>query len=103
MTTERQTLVLLHAFPLSSALYREVAEPLAEVVDLVLPEFRGFGGSSTPDDDPSLDIYADDVAAVLARLKVERAIIGGTSMGGYVAMAFCRRHPQRVRRTRPSR
>ncbi len=92
----RPTLVLLHAFPLSSVLYGEVADALATTVDLVLPEFRGFGGTEAPDGDPSLDVYADDVAAVLDRLGIDRAIVGGTSMGGYVAMAFCRRHPHRV-------
>lgn len=96
MSAERPVLVLLHAFPLSSELYADVADSLAEVVDLVLPEFRGFGGTQPPDDAPSLDVYADDVVAVLDRLGVGRAFIGGTSMGGYVTMALCRRYPARV-------
>jgi len=96
MANDRTCLVLLHAFPVSSVMYGEVADALSEGVDLVLPEFRGFGGTEPPDASPSLDVYADDVAAVLDRLGVERAVVGGCSMGGYVTMAFCRRHPERV-------
>ncbi|MFD0565319.1 alpha/beta fold hydrolase [Kitasatospora saccharophila] len=45
---------------------------------------------------PSLDTAADDLADLLDGLGVERAVLGGLSMGGYVAMAFARRHPERL-------
>ena len=44
-----------------------------------------------------MDRYADDVAALLDALQIERAVIGGLSMGGYVALAMLRRHPQLIR------
>lgn len=43
-----------------------------------------------------MDAMADDVAAWLDRLGIERAVVGGFSMGGYVALAFARRHPRRL-------
>ena len=45
MANDRTCLVLLHAFPVSSVMYGEVADALSDGVDLVLPEFRGFGGT----------------------------------------------------------
>jgi pimeloyl-ACP methyl ester carboxylesterase len=39
---------------------------------------------------------ADDLAALLDAKGIDRAIIGGLSMGGYVTLAFCRRHPDRL-------
>ena len=87
-------LVLLHAFPLESGMYAGVAHHYSgPLMTLDLP---GFGGTAVPDDEPSLDVYADAVAAELDRLGHERVVIGGTSMGGYTAMAFCRRHADRV-------
>ncbi|MEU8343592.1 Pimeloyl-ACP methyl ester carboxylesterase [Actinomadura meyerae] len=86
-------LVLLHAFPLSSAMWLAQREGLAGRFRVITPDLRGFGGSVLGDDEPSIDAMADDVARTLHGLGVRRAVIGGLSMGGYVAMALCRRHP----------
>ncbi|NUR93127.1 MAG: alpha/beta fold hydrolase [Nonomuraea sp.] len=71
-------------------------EGLARSCRVITPDLRGFGGSRLGDDEPSVEAMADDVAAMLDAEGVERAVIGGLSMGGYVTMAFCRRHPDRV-------
>lgn len=89
--------VLLHAFPLSSAMWLGQREGLSGVCRVITPDLRGFGGSPLGDEEPSLDVMADDVAETLDAEGVDRVVIGGQSMGGYVAMAFCRRHPRRVR------
>ena len=89
-------LVLLHAFPLSSAMWAAQVEGLAGVARVVTPDLRGFGASAPGTDDPSLDHAADDVAALLDRMGLGAVVLGGLSMGGYVAMAFLRRHPGRV-------
>jgi pimeloyl-ACP methyl ester carboxylesterase len=90
------TLVLLHAFPLDASMYDAVREPLSSVCDLVTPDLAGFGGRVLPVQPPSLDVYADELAALLDENGLEDVVLGGTSMGGYTAMAFLRRHPGRV-------
>jgi pimeloyl-ACP methyl ester carboxylesterase len=92
-------LVLLHAFPLNASMWAPQRESVAAASWRVLcPDQRGFGGSVLPyGDEPSLDAVADDVAAMLDARKVDgRVVLGGLSMGGYVAMAFLRRHGDRV-------
>lgn len=64
--------------------------------DLLTPDLRGAGGVPFDGAAPSLDLLADDVAAFLDSRGVDRAVIGGLSMGGYVTMAFLRRHPDRA-------
>lgn len=88
--------VLLHAFPLSSRMWEAQRPQLEPRCRLVTPDLRGFGASPAGRDDPSLDLMADDVAALLDRLELAQVVLGGLSMGGYVAMAFMRRHPERV-------
>ncbi|WP_066941199.1 alpha/beta fold hydrolase [Microtetraspora fusca] len=88
--------VLLHAFPLSSAMWQAQREGLARACTVITPDLRGFGGSPLGDDAPSLDVMADDVARLLDSEGIERAVVGGQSMGGYVTMAFCRRHADRL-------
>jgi pimeloyl-ACP methyl ester carboxylesterase len=89
-------LVLLHAFPLSSAMWLAQREHLSVVARVVTPDQRGFGGSDLGSDEPSLDRCAEDVIALLDRLGLERVVLGGLSMGGYVAMALLRLAPERV-------
>jgi pimeloyl-ACP methyl ester carboxylesterase len=92
--------VLLHAFPVSSQMWLAQREELAGVCRVLTPDLRGFGKSALPDldrDAPSLDDMAADVAAMLDERGIERAVLGGLSMGGYVIMAFLRRHPGRAR------
>ncbi|MFM7206921.1 MAG: alpha/beta fold hydrolase [Planctomycetaceae bacterium] len=86
--------VLLHAFPLDHGMWERQAV-LGESLRLIVPDLRGFGGSgSLPD---GIAGFADDVAAILDALHVERpAVICGVSMGGYVAQHMAARHPDRV-------
>jgi pimeloyl-ACP methyl ester carboxylesterase len=94
--------VLLHAFPLSSSMFAPQHAELADRCRLITPDQRGFGGTPLGGDPaslgrPSLDIAADDVLKMLDRLGLDKVVVGGVSMGGYVAMAFLRRHPERVK------
>ena len=90
--------VLLHAFPLNAKQWDGQIESLSERFRLIAPDFQGFGGSTAPSDEAaySMDSYADDVAAVLDKLGLDKVVLAGLSMGGYVAFAFLRRNRDRV-------
>lgn len=88
--------VFLHAFPLDRTMWAPQTSALAGRYRCLAIDARGFGESpATPPFD--MDRYADDVVAVLDAAGVERASVVGLSMGGYIAFALWRRHPQRVR------
>src|SRR3954470_24210126 len=90
--------VLLHAFPLSQQMWQPQVEALRGEYRVITPGLRGFGGSDGFTGTPSVDQMADDVAALLDALHDnEPVVLGGLSMGGYVALAFARRHPGRLR------
>jgi pimeloyl-ACP methyl ester carboxylesterase len=87
-------LVLLHAFPLDDRMWDGVRDGLApRVADLVTPNQRGFGGVALGDAEPDLDRVAADV---IERMAGRRVVLGGCSMGGYVAMAVLRAVPDQV-------
>ncbi len=88
--------LLLHAFPLSGAMWRRQAERLRERYRVVVPDLRGFGGSDAPPGPLTMDQQADDAAALLEQLGIERAAVVGLSMGGYIAFALWRRHSDKV-------
>jgi pimeloyl-ACP methyl ester carboxylesterase len=85
--------VLLHAFPLDSRMWDGLRPALGD--RLVTPDLAGFG-AAPPVESADLDLAAAQVLETLDRLGTERAVIGGCSMGGYVAMALLRRAPSRV-------
>jgi len=91
-------LVLLHAFPLDARMWNAVREPLASHLRVITPDQRGLGRSPLPESDrePRLDDAARDVIALLDRLDLDRVVLGGCSMGGYLAMAVLRLAPERV-------
>ena len=88
--------VLLHAFPLNASMWMPQREALGATHRVITPDQRGFGGTQLGHDEPNLDEVADDVASMLDARKVDKVVLGGLSMGGYVAMSFLRRHPDRV-------
>jgi pimeloyl-ACP methyl ester carboxylesterase len=90
-------LVLLHGYPLDHHLWDAVAPLLEGSFDLILPDLRGFGESSTVDSFYAMEDFAADIAGLLDELDIQKTAIAGHSMGGYVALAFARLFPERVR------
>jgi pimeloyl-ACP methyl ester carboxylesterase len=93
-----RVLVLLHAFPFSQPMWARQRDALSSIGRVITPDLRGFGGTQGFEGTPSVDRMADDVAALLDGLKItEPIVLCGLSMGGYVALAFARRHAARLR------
>ena len=89
-------IVLLHAFPLDSRMFEPQAEGLAELRRLITPDYPGFGRSPRTPAQPDVRYYAEGLRRLLDRLGLERIVLGGVSMGGYVAFECLRLFPERV-------
>ena len=91
--------VLLHAFPLDGRMWEGQVAALEGRARLVVPDLKGFGRSDVPEDPSAYSVegWADDVMALVGELGLGRVVVGGLSMGGYVALAFARRHAGALR------
>jgi pimeloyl-ACP methyl ester carboxylesterase len=89
--------VLLHAFPLTGEMFEPQCSALGGRARFIVPDLRGFGGSGTGAGPSEMGVMADDVLALLDHLAIDAAVVGGVSMGGYVALALLRNDPSRVR------
>jgi len=88
--------VLLHAFPLDSGMWRPQIDHLTSDYRVIAPDFPGFGASAVSAG-LTVDSAADVVAELLDHLGInDRVVVGGVSMGGYVSLAFARLYPQRL-------
>lgn len=73
------------------------AASLREDVDEILtPSLPGFGGTAVPATQPTIDDYADSLVRHLDLRGIDRAVVVGLSLGGYVAFAMWRRHRRRI-------
>jgi len=91
-----QPLVLVHAFPLHSAMWHPQIAALNDHYRIIAPDLRGFGASELGQAPTSLAPYADDLAALLDHLGLDQVVLGGLSMGGYIALEFVRSHATRL-------
>jgi len=90
--------LLVHAWPLHSGMWRSQIDALSGVRRVLAPDLKGFGRSDSPEDVDaySMDSYADELAATLEHAGAERAVVVGLSIGGYIAFALWRRHRNRI-------
>jgi 3-oxoadipate enol-lactonase len=94
-------LVLIHGFPLDHSAWDGLVPHIEGQADVILPDLRGLGQSGleksgAPQGAYEVEDMAADIAGLLDALKIEKAVIVGHSMGGYVALAFARDYPQRL-------
>lgn len=91
---EGKPLVLIHGWPLSDAMYEYQYQYFVErgvrVIGITL---RGFGRSGKPFGRYDYEVYAADIKAVLEKLDIRDAVLGGFSMGGAVSVQFVSRYP----------
>jgi len=89
-------ILLIHGYPLDHTIWDH---PLAQLDGWmrIAPDLRGMGQSDAPDLGYSMATYADDLLALLNTLGVDRVVLCGLSMGGYIAFEILRRARERVR------
>lgn len=86
--------VLLHGFPFSSKMWSRQVAALVPSHRVITPDFRGFGDSGGA---PStVEQLAGDIQALVEHLELEPFVLGGFSMGGYVAFRYLAQHADRV-------
>lgn len=89
-------IIFLHGFPFDHSIWEPVASQLCDEARLILPDLRGFGQSPVPEGTYSMRVQAEDIAALMNRLNIEKAVLVGHSMGGYIALAFAKAYPHRL-------
>jgi pimeloyl-ACP methyl ester carboxylesterase len=92
-------LLLLHGFPSSSRMFRELIPRLADAYRVIAPDYPGFGHSGVPDRDDfgyTFDHLAEVIDKLLSQLEVRQFTLYVMDFGGPVGYRLALRHPERV-------
>ena len=92
-----RVVVFVHGFPFRASMWApQIPVTIEGGCRAIAPDLPGFGGSSVPAERSaySIDGYADLVAALTGELGLGAVVLVGLSMGGYIALAVARRHPE---------
>jgi len=90
-------LVLVHGGTVTSRMWSAIRPLLAEHFRVITPDTRGHGRSTNPTGELTYAAVADDVAALIEALGLDRPFVGGWSDGGQVTLEFGMRHPGAAR------
>lgn len=87
--------ILIHGFPFNKSSWQPQIDFLQMTKRVIAYDIRGFGSSSANDDEVSMDVFADDLIKLMDALKIEKSIVCGLSMGGYIVLNAVNRFPDR--------
>lgn len=85
--------IFLHGYPFSKEMWKQQLEFLQSTHRVIACDIRGFGKSTYEEGTLSIDLFADDLLTFMYKLHIEKAIICGLSMGGYIALNAVQRFP----------
>jgi pimeloyl-ACP methyl ester carboxylesterase len=89
--------LFIHGFPFRSTMWGPQLEAAPPGWRFIAPDLRGFGNSELGNEPLSMDLFADDLIAILDHLNIEQVVVCGLSMGGYIALSIADRYPHRMR------
>lgn len=94
---DKPPVILLHGLILNGACWSPLARALEKDYDVIMPDARGHGYSSIPDNGYCYENLADDVFNLIEGLELATPVLLGHSMGGMTAAVFASRNPTRLR------
>lgn len=89
-------LVLIHGFPFALDMWKPQIEFFKKNYRVISYDIRGHGSTEDGDGQYTVELFVDDLIALLDHLKVTRAAVCGLSMGGYIALRAIERNPERI-------
>jgi len=91
-----KAILFIHGYPLTRKMWQPQLDELSSHLRVIAPDLRGHGESTATKGIYTMELLAGDCQALLDYLNIEKVILCGLSMGGYISLAFARRYPERL-------
>jgi 3-oxoadipate enol-lactonase len=92
---ETVPVIFIHGFPLDKTCWEKQLNFFKRTNRVIAHDIRGFGESGNNSEKPSIELFAEDLIEFMNELEIQKAIICGISMGGYIALNAITRHQER--------
>jgi len=93
--TNSPTIIFIHGFPLNKLMWEKQIKQFKENYRVIAYDIRGHGNTDVGNDNFSIDFFVYDLIGLMDALRIEKAILCGFSMGGYIALNAIENHPER--------
>jgi 3-oxoadipate enol-lactonase len=93
--TNSPTIIFLHGFPLTKLMWEKQIEILKENYRVIAYDIRGHGNSGAGNDNFSIELFVNDLLSLMDALMIDRTVLCGFSMGGYIALNAIENYPER--------
>lgn len=88
-------IIFIHGFPLNKTMWNKQIKEFKENYRVIAYDIRGYGNSEADYDDFSIELFVNDLLSLMDALKIDKAILCGFSMGGYIALKAIENYPER--------
>jgi len=91
----KTSIVFIHGFPFDKSMWKDQIDSLKSSNRVLAFDIRGYGKSIDEHTFPTIDLFSDDLLSFMDQLNIEKAVVCGLSMGGYIALNALKRFPDR--------
>jgi len=92
-----QAVIFIHAFPLCDRMWDSQVKEFEKDYKVIVYDLRGFGYSEVGDAQFTIDSHVDDLVNIIQKLNIEKPVVCGLSMGGYIALRALELHPDKFK------
>ncbi len=89
-------IIFIHGFPLNKSMWNNQTEALKSSYRVIAYDVRGHGNSGMGNEDFAIELFVLDLIGLMDALKIDKAVLCGLSMGGYIALNAIATHPARI-------
>lgn len=89
------SIIFLHGYPFDKTMWQPQLDFLKSSYRLISCDIRGFGKSTDEQTHLSIDLFGEDLIAFMDKLSIDKTIVCGLSMGGFIALNALQRFPDR--------
>ncbi len=88
-------IIFIHGFPLNKSMWNSQVKALKDDYRVIAYDIRGHGNSDAGNEDFSIDLFVRDLICFMDALKIDKTMLCGLSMGGYIALNAIENFPER--------
>ncbi len=89
------SIIFIHGFPLNKKMWKNQVDALKETYRVITYDIRGHGNTNNGGDTYSIDLFVNDLIGLMDALNMQKTVLCGLSMGGYIALKAFENYPHR--------